>query len=105
MFLLFLDGAKGGALVTKGSDVTPEIIQQSLKGDKTISAQDGVSLPMIQRYVDRLLKGDVAPPIKMDGNVIVDGNHRYIAAKILGRESAVDPDVLTSYKASKKDQP
>ncbi|RBC01515.1 filamentous hemagglutinin N-terminal domain-containing protein [Pseudomonas sp. MWU12-2115] len=95
-------GTKGGALVTKGSEVTPEIIQKALSGDKTISAQDGVSLPMIQRYVDRLLKGDVAPPIKMDGDVIVDGNHRYIASKILGRELTVDPGVLTDYKASKK---
>ncbi|MGG2743414.1 hypothetical protein ACQYY8_29175, partial [Pseudomonas aeruginosa] len=43
----------------------------------------GISRPL-QRYVDRLLKGDVAPAIKMDGNVIVDGNHRYIAEKILG---------------------
>ncbi|WP_448632298.1 DUF637 domain-containing protein [Pseudomonas gessardii] len=95
-------GAKGGALVAKGSDVTPEIIQKALQGDKTISAQDGVSLPAIQRYVDRLLQGDIAPPIKMDGNVIVDGNHRYIAAKILGMESKVDPGVLTTYKASKQ---
>jgi len=95
-------GAQAKALVTKGSEVTPEIIQKALKDDKTISAQDGVSLPMIQRYVDRLLKGDVAPPIKMDGNVIVDGNHRYIAAKILGKEPEIDPGVLTSYKASKK---
>ena len=95
-------GAKGQALVTKGSEVTPDVIQKALKGDKTISAQDGVSLPMIQRYVDRLLKGDIAPPIKMDGDVIVDGNHRYIAAKILGKELKVDPGVLTDYKASKK---
>ncbi|WP_248129177.1 filamentous hemagglutinin N-terminal domain-containing protein [Pseudomonas sp. W2Aug9] len=95
-------GANAKPLVTKGSDVTPEIIQKALRDDKTISAQDGVSLPMIQRYVDRLLKGDVAPPIKMDGNVIVDGNHRYIAAKILGKEPEIDPGVLTSYKASKK---
>lgn len=57
---------------------------------------------MIQRYVHSLLKGDVAPPIKMDGNVIVDGNHRYIAAKILGKDVEVDPGVLTNYKASKE---
>jgi len=38
-----------------------------------------VSLPAIQRYIDRLNAGEQAPPIKMDGNVIVDGNHRYIA--------------------------
>lgn len=89
-------------MVSKGSDVTPEIIQKALQGDKTISAQDGVSLPAIQRYVDRLLNGDIAPAIKMDGNVIVDGNHRYIAAKVLGRESDVVPGVLTPYKAEKK---
>lgn len=27
-----------------------------------------------QRYVDRLLAGEIPPPIKMDGDVIVDGN-------------------------------
>lgn len=37
----------------------------------------------------------------MNGGVIVDGNHRYIAAKILGREINVDPGVLTSYKQNK----
>lgn len=69
-------------LISKGADVTPEIIQKALQGDPVISDQNFVSLPAVQRYVDRLLKGYIAPPIKMDGNVIVDGNHCYIAAKI-----------------------
>ncbi|WP_236250282.1 DUF637 domain-containing protein [Pseudomonas cichorii] len=86
-------------LVSKGSDVTPDIIQKALQGDSTISGQNFVSLPAIQRYVDRLLKGDVAPPIKMDGDVIVDGNHRYIAAKILGRNPEVAPGTLSPNKA------
>ena len=30
----------------------------------------GVSLPRVQQYVDQLLTGDVAPAIKVDGNVI-----------------------------------
>ena len=34
----------------------------------------------------------------MDGNVIVDGNHRYIAAKILGLEPDVVPWVLPPNK-------
>ncbi|WP_445656602.1 hemagglutinin repeat-containing protein [Achromobacter sp. NCFB-sbj8-Ac1-l] len=92
-------GAKATALVSKGADVTPEIIQRALKGDSAISAQDFVSLPAVQRYVDRLLEGDVAPPIKMDGNVIIDGNHRYIAAKILGRNPGVTPGVLSPSRA------
>ncbi|MEE4860972.1 filamentous hemagglutinin N-terminal domain-containing protein [Pseudomonas alliivorans] len=94
-------GAKAtvqGSLVSKGSDVTPEIIQKALQGDPAISGQNFVSLPAVQRYVDRLLKGDVAPPIKMDGNIIVDGNHRYIAAKILGRSPEVAPGTLSPSK-------
>ncbi|WP_175559649.1 hypothetical protein [Pseudomonas sp. ok266] len=70
----------------------------SSQGDSTISAQNFVSLPAIQRYVDRLLAGDKAPAIKMDGNVIVDGNHRYIAAKILGLQPDVVPWVLPPNK-------
>ncbi|MEQ5209033.1 RHS repeat-associated core domain-containing protein, partial [Proteus sp. fly-1067] len=72
-------------LITKGADVTSEIIQGALKGDTMQTVQGSVSLPAIQRYVDRLLKGDVAPPIKVDGNVIVEGNHRYVAGKIVGK--------------------
>lgn len=34
----------------------------------------------------------------MDGNVIVDGNHRYIAAKIMALEPSVVPGVLSSSK-------
>jgi hypothetical protein len=85
-------------LVSKGSEVTAEIIQKALQGDPAISGQKLVSLPAVQRYVDRLLNGDVAPPIKMDGNIIVDGNHRYIAAKILGRTPEVTPGTLPPNK-------
>jgi filamentous hemagglutinin len=91
-------GGVGKPLVSKGSEVTPDIIQKVLQGDPALSAQGGVSLPAVQRYVDRLLKGDVAPAIKMDGDVIVDGNHRYIAAKILGRNPDVTPGTLPPNK-------
>ncbi|WP_232910572.1 filamentous hemagglutinin N-terminal domain-containing protein [Pseudomonas paralactis] len=89
----------GKPLVSSGAEVTPEIIEKALKGDSAASAQRAVSLPAIQRYVDRLLKGDVAPPISMDGKVIVEGNHRYIAAKILGRTPDVNPGTLPPNKA------
>ncbi|WP_232002927.1 hypothetical protein [Pseudomonas cerasi] len=69
-----------------------------MQGDAAISAQGAVSLPAVQRYVDRLLNGDVAPAIKMDGNVIADGNHRYIAVKILGRNPDVTPWALSPNK-------
>lgn len=42
-------------------------------------------MPVIQTYVDRILNGEVdIPNIKVDGNIIVDGNHRYIASLITG---------------------
>ena len=51
----------------------------------------GVSLPRVQRYVDKLLAGEVPPAIKVDGNMIVDGNHSYIAEKVLGVEPTIQP--------------
>ncbi|WP_323743884.1 RHS repeat domain-containing protein [Lelliottia nimipressuralis] len=48
----------------KGSDVTEDMIRRALEGDPMQTIQGSVSLPAIQRYVDRLLKGDIPPPIK-----------------------------------------
>ncbi|WP_312428748.1 hemagglutinin repeat-containing protein [Achromobacter sp.] len=81
-------------LVNSGAEVTPELIEEALRGDSAHGAQGAVSLPAIQRYVDRLLAGETPPPIKMDGDVIIDGNHRYIASRLLGRDVKVTPGVL-----------
>jgi len=83
----------GAALpvITKGSEVTEEVIRNALRGDQTRTLQGKVSLPAVQRYVDRLLKGDVPPAIKMDGQTIVEGNHRYVAAKVLGKNVPTTP--------------
>ena len=51
----------------------------------------GVSLPRIQENVNKILAGQKAPPIKVDGNMIVDGNHRYIAGRITGVEPPIQP--------------
>jgi len=51
----------------------------------------GVSLPRVQLYVDRLLAGEAAPAIRVDGQMIVDGNHRYVAARILGQAPPIQP--------------
>ncbi|NUQ79231.1 MAG: hypothetical protein HUU21_37435 [Polyangiaceae bacterium] len=78
--------------ITKGSQVTEETIRKAMMGAPMHSQQSGgVSLRMVQQYVDKLLAGEVAPAIKVDGHIIVDGNHRYIAARILGREPAIQP--------------
>jgi filamentous hemagglutinin len=51
--------------------------------------QGGISLPRVQLFVDMLLRGEEPPAIKVDGKMIVDGNHRYIAARILGMNPKV----------------
>ncbi|MCS7051677.1 MAG: hypothetical protein NZL87_08695, partial [Thermomicrobium sp.] len=81
------EGAAGGvSRITSGSQVTEQVIRDAMRGATLQSQQSGgVSLPRVQQYVDRLLAGDVAPAIKVDGPMIVDGNHRYIAGRILGR--------------------
>lgn len=39
----------------------------------------------------RLIAGEIPPPIKVDGNLIVDGNHRYVAGRIIEQELAIQP--------------
>ena len=47
--------------------------------------QKSVSLPKIAGQVAMIEAGSVAPPVQMDGNVIIDGNHRYISALLCGQ--------------------
>jgi len=85
-------GARGASAITKGAQVTEQVIREVMKDAPLVSQQaGGVSLPIIRQYLDKLLAGEVAPAIKVDGKMIVDGNHRYIAGRILGREPAIQP--------------
>jgi hypothetical protein len=79
-----------GPAITRGEQVTEGVIRNAMK-DAPLSSQQagGVSLPRVQQYVDKLLAGEVPPAIKVDGSMIVDGNHRYIAGRILGQEPPV----------------
>ena len=53
--------------------------------------QGAVSLPRVQSAVDQLAAGSPAPPIKVDGSIIVNGNHRYIAGQIMGETPEIQP--------------
>jgi RHS repeat-associated protein len=78
--------------ITSGSQVTEDVIRAAMKDAPLRSQQaGGVSLPKVQQFVDDLLAGKTAPAIKVDGNVIIDGNHRYIAGRILGQEPPIQP--------------
>lgn len=73
-----------------GSDVnniivTEDVIREAMKDAPLKTQQGSVSMPVIQNYVDRALAGEIdIPNIKVDGDIIVDGNHRYIASRITG---------------------
>jgi RHS repeat-associated protein len=69
--------------------VTANAIQRVVAGSHLQTQQQGISLPVIQNYVDRCLAGEVAPPVKMDGNIIVDGVHRYVAGALANLPPAV----------------
>ena len=71
--------------------VTEPMIRQAMADAPLESQQGAVSLPRVQSYVDQLAAGSEAPPIKVGGSIIVDGNHRYIAGRILGQEPAIQP--------------
>jgi hypothetical protein len=76
--------------ITSGSQVTEQTIRDAMKGAELQSQQaGGVSLRLVQQYVNKLLNGEVAPAIKVDGQLIVEGNHRYIAGRIVGQPPAV----------------
>jgi RHS repeat-associated protein len=75
-------------------EVTAASVAKALEGSTMQTTQPSVSLPVVQDYVEQLAKGRVAPAIKVDGNVIVDGNHRYIAGRVFGTEPATTPGTM-----------
>lgn len=59
-----------------------------------------VILKILEYYLHWLELGDLAPAIKVDGKIIVDGNHRYVAGRIAGQEPAQIPGALSPSQAA-----
>jgi hypothetical protein len=83
-------------------EVTEEVIAKALEGSIMKTLQNSVSLPMIKRYVKMLESGSLPPAIKVADGVIIDGNHRYVAGRILGVEPpmGVEPPINTGFLVS-----
>jgi len=79
-------GPAGVNTAQKIPTVTKDVIREAVRNAPLRTQQDSVSLPVIQRYVNRLGAGEIPPAIKVDQGIIVDGNHRYIASRIMGME-------------------
>jgi hypothetical protein len=78
----------------EGAPVTEASIKSALKDSSLRTLQERISLPVVERFVRLLEKGSVPPAIKVAKGVIIDGNHRYAAAKILGIDLKQIPSVL-----------
>lgn len=65
------------------------------------TAQGAISRPAVEHYVRRLEAGEVAPAIKVDGKVIVDGNHRYVAGRLVGKEPTQTVGTLSPSQAGR----
>jgi RHS repeat-associated protein len=74
----------------------------SLQNSTMRTQQEFVSGGRIQKYEELLRQGVDLGPIKVDGNIIVDGHHRYVASQLAGVELRQVPGVRPSFKL---DQP
>lgn len=65
--------------------LSEEEIKNAMAGASLKTQQKSVSIPVIQEYLNRIMNGEKdVPPIKVDGDIMVDGNHRYIASILAG---------------------
>jgi hypothetical protein len=69
---------------TQCLDATAANIRQVLSVTTSLTLQKSVSSPVIQRYVEKIKQGSLPPAIKVFGDIIVDGNHRFISCKLCG---------------------
>ena len=70
------------------ADVTADAIRAAMADAPLATKQAAVSIPVIQNYAARAAAGEVAPAIKIADGLIVEGNHRYIAGRLVGIEPA-----------------
>ncbi len=90
--------ASSGLLAAGSIRLTASVIKRKIAGAPFKTQQDRVYIPKIERFVEDMLNGDKFPPIKVDGNVIVEGHHRYIASKIAGVKVDVVPGTRAAFK-------
>ena len=68
-----------------------EFLKEKMNGAKLIATQRKISAPMIQDYYNKLVDGKIPPPINVENDIIIDGQHRYIAGMIFGKLPDIVP--------------
>jgi hypothetical protein len=76
--------------------ISEDSIKEALSGSTMKTIQVDISAPKVERFANMMADGKKFPPIKVDGDVIVEGNHRYVAGKVAKVEVSVDPGVVPS---------
>lgn len=72
-------------------DATVNNIKMVTAKTSYLTLQKSVSIPAVARYTALIERGSIAPPVKMDGNTIVDGNHRMVAGLLCNQIPASTP--------------
>ncbi len=79
-----------GRTTIQGKDVNEAVIRSAMENAPLKSQQKGgISLPKVQEFVDKLNAGEVPPPIRVDDGIIVEGNHRYVAGRVVGKDPPI----------------
>lgn len=75
-------------------DITKRNVLQLIQ-DKQLDYkpnQDKISLPIINRIYKKMSKSIIFPPIKISGDLIIDGHHRYISAVLANFDIGIIKD-------------
>jgi len=70
---------------------TPQNIRSVVSTSTFRTLQRSVSAPVVQAFVNRIENGENPPPISVDGNIIVNGNHRIVAGLLCGQQVSTMP--------------
>jgi filamentous hemagglutinin len=86
------------------ADISEQI--RSVLADSPLrTQQERVSISKIQEYVEIMRSGEDMGSIKVDGDVIVDGHHRYIASRIIGIDIEQTPWTRPMFKQNMPSSP
>lgn len=83
-------------MINSAEDITVDSIKAIMKNAPIKTKQSGVSIPVIKRYYTLLQDGSEAPSIKVFDNIIIDGNHRYVAGFLFGVAPLISPGLASS---------
>lgn len=73
------------------SPVTVARVREVIRGASGRTVNEFIDYPKVKRYAEAMSKGVQFPPINMSGDVIIDGNHRWVAAQLTGKSVEVRP--------------